>query len=232
MAIVKATYTKSRGAAKANVRYMEQRPGKDHAKVTRTLFGSDGAMDRIEAYRMIDKAEKGSVFFRIIISPDPKQEDKRRDLHLREITEKTMQTLERRLKQEVSWVAAEHDDHAPHRHVHVLACVTGRLIEQDFEALRLAATEAALFQRQERDLARGRRRERFAQFQSPKTYSAGRKLAAVHRADSIQTCPRCGYGQSMGRGKRPRLYRCPLCGLKLLRDQNISLKTKEAKWEL
>jgi hypothetical protein len=44
MAIVKATYTKSRTAAKAAIRYIEHRPGRDQAKITRTLFGSDGGM--------------------------------------------------------------------------------------------------------------------------------------------------------------------------------------------
>src|SRR5205823_2550159 len=145
MAIVKATYTKSRAGAKASIRYIEHRPGKDGEKISRTLFGIDGLMGRAQAYRLIDEAEKGSVFYRFILSPDPKLEDTRRDLHLREVTEKTMQTLMARLKQEVAWVAAEHDDHAPNRHVHVVAVVKGRLHPRDFQAMRQRATEAALF---------------------------------------------------------------------------------------
>ena len=58
MAIVKATYTKSSGGAKASIRYIEHRPGKDNAKIKRTLFGIDGAMGRWQAYRMIDEADK------------------------------------------------------------------------------------------------------------------------------------------------------------------------------
>ncbi len=154
MAIVKATYTKSRGGAKASLRYIEHRPGKDNEKVTRTLFGTDGAMGRWQAYRMIDDSQKGSLFFRFVISPDPKGEDISKDLFLREITEKTMLSLEERLHKQVSWVAAEHDDHAPHRHVHVVAVVPGRLQVRDFQAMRQAATEAALKQRHERDLVR------------------------------------------------------------------------------
>jgi hypothetical protein len=154
MAIVKATYTKSSKGAKASIRYIEHRPGKEGAKITRTLFGSDGKMEREEAYRMIDEAEKGSVFFRFVISPDPKQEDTEKDLHLREVTEQTMQALEERLHKEVQWVAVEHNDHAPHRHVHVVAVVPGRLQAQDFQLLRQAATAAALEQRRQRDLAR------------------------------------------------------------------------------
>src|SRR5918992_6063201 len=146
MAIVKATYTKSREGAKASIRYIEQRPGKDRAKITRSLFEIDGVMDREQAYRFIDQAEEGSVFYRFILSPDPKLEDRMRDLHLRGITEQTMQSLNTLLKKEVTWVAAEHADHAPHRHVHVVACVPGKLTVEDFEVLRLSATEAALFQ--------------------------------------------------------------------------------------
>src|SRR5712691_3927097 len=97
MAIVKATYTKSSGGAKASIRYIEHRPGKDGEKITRNLFGIDGLLGRWQAYRMIDEAEKGSYFFRFVISPDPKGEDTERDLHLREITERTMNALEERV---------------------------------------------------------------------------------------------------------------------------------------
>jgi hypothetical protein len=154
MAIVKASYTNRSSGAKASIRYIAHRRGKEGKRVTRKLFGVDGLMGRHQAYRMIDTTEKGSVFFRFIISPDPKQEDSGRDLFLREITLKTMQSLEDRLHKHVQWVAAEHDDHTPHRHVHVVAVVPGRLQVQDFQALRQTATEAALFQRRERDLVR------------------------------------------------------------------------------
>jgi hypothetical protein len=154
MAIVKATYTKSSGAAKAAIRYIEHRPGREGEKVKRELYSSDGSMERGEAYQMIDDAEKGSVFFRIVISPDPQTEDTERDLQLGEVTAQTMLTLEERLPTAISYVAVEHDDHAPHRHVHVLACVKGRLNTQDFQALRQTATETALMQRQERDATR------------------------------------------------------------------------------
>lgn len=157
MAIVKATYTKKGDGAKASIRYIAHRPGKDGAKASRTLFGIDGAMGRWQAYHMIDEAEKGSFFFRFVISPDPKGEDTKRDLHLREITEKTMQSLEERLQTHVSWVAVEHTDHAPHRHVHVVAVVPGRLQVPDFQAMRTAATQASVEQRQHRDLAEEQR---------------------------------------------------------------------------
>jgi hypothetical protein len=153
MAIVKASYTRSRGAAKANIRYIQHRKGREETRTTRTLFGIDGAMGRYDAYRMIENAEQGSVFFRIIISPDPKGEDTQKDLRLWEITENTMHKLEERIHKQVAWAASEHHDHTPNRHVHVLAVVAGRLNSQDFQALRQSATEACLMQRQELDLA-------------------------------------------------------------------------------
>ena len=154
MAIVKATYTKSGAGAKASIRYIEHRPGKDGAKTTRALFGTDGLLGRWQAYGMIDEAEKGSYFYRFAISPDRKTEDTKRDLYLRAITEATMQSLEDRLHKHVQWVAAEHDDHSPLRHVHVIAVVPDRLQVQDFQILRQTATEAALQQRRHHDLAR------------------------------------------------------------------------------
>src|SRR5436305_6864471 len=132
MAIVKATYTKSSRGAKASIRYIEHRPGKDNAKINRTLFGIDGAMGRWEAYQMIDEAEKDSFFFRFVISPDPKTEDTEKDLFLREITEQTMLSLEDRLQQHLSCVASLHDDHAQHRNVHIVDIVSSRLQVQDF----------------------------------------------------------------------------------------------------
>jgi hypothetical protein len=154
MAIVKASYTKKKQAAKASIRYIEHRPGKDNAKTSRTLFGSDGAMERVHAYELIDQASKGSSFFRFVISPDPAQEDSEKDLHLWDVTQKTMHALQDRLHKPLVWVAAEHTDHTPHRHIHIVAVVHGRLQREDFQMLRHAATEACLEQRSERDLLR------------------------------------------------------------------------------
>jgi hypothetical protein len=158
MAVVKNSYIKPSGhdrkQAKAAIRYIQNRTGKEGVKARRDLFGRDGVMDKIDAYRMIDDADKGSVFFRFIISPDPAAEDTKWDISLSSITEHTMLGVEERLNRSVEWVAAEHADHTPYRHVHILA-VLPRLAYQDFQALprlmRTAATQACWQQRQERD---------------------------------------------------------------------------------
>src|SRR5512135_1611818 len=117
MAVFKATsYTKERGGAKASIRYIQGRPGRGWERLTRQLFGADGAMSREAAYRLMDDANKGALFYRLVISPDPHREDDMRNLSLWEMTQKTMRTLEERLKQEIAWVAAEHDDHTEVRH--------------------------------------------------------------------------------------------------------------------
>jgi hypothetical protein len=154
MAIIKASYTRTGGNAKASVRYIENRPGKGGAKLRRSLFTAEGKVERGDAYTMIDQAAKDSYFFRLVISPDPKSEDSDKQLSLRELTEQTMLCLEDRFQHPVQWVAAIHADHADHRHVHAIAIVPKRLQVPDFQRMRSAATEEALAQRRQLDLVR------------------------------------------------------------------------------
>jgi hypothetical protein len=141
----------AKAGAKDNVKYIQFRPGKDQEGITRTLFGSDGRMERREAYQFIDEAPKGTVFFTIIISPDPKTEDHHRDLDMRAIADTTMQTLEERVKKPVQWVAAVHQEHTDIRHIHALAAVQGRLNKPDLRQLIDSATEACREQRRDLD---------------------------------------------------------------------------------
>jgi hypothetical protein len=154
MAIVKANYVKrdkkQKQRAKATIKYMEHRPGKEGRKTQRALFGSDGVMNRQEAYSLIDDAGKGSIFFRFVVSPHPKVEDTRRDLDLRALTEETMSVLSAKFHQKqkvVHWVAAVHADHTPKRHVHILAVVPGRVNEYDLTRMITQATTASAEQR-------------------------------------------------------------------------------------
>ena len=107
------------------------------------------------------KHDAARIFYRIVLSPAPKQEDRYQDLNLRDLTLDTMLKLEERLGKPVQFVATLHDDHAPHRHVHTLVLVQGkRLTREDFQALRLEATERALSQRRLLDRIRGRHLKR------------------------------------------------------------------------
>ena len=164
MAIFKANYVKrgktAKALAKATVRYNQHRPGKDGERITRTLFGSDGVMTRHEAYQMIDEAQKGSLFYRFVLSPDPKREDNNHDLDMRDIARQTILALEESIGEPILWVGAIHDDHAPHLHAHLVAIVPTRLYVKELEILRQATTDSALEQRRFLDLMQTHERER------------------------------------------------------------------------
>src|SRR5512132_3458610 len=139
MAVLKAKFVK-RGAgdkqrAKASVRYIQHRPGKDGEKIIRKLFGRDGAIERSDAYRMIDDKGRADTLFKFIISPDPDKEDQSQDLNMREITGMVMLKIEEILDKTVLWAAAVHADHTDKRHVHALAVVTGKLYSSHFNLL-------------------------------------------------------------------------------------------------
>lgn len=221
MAIIKGNYTKSRAKIKATIRYITHRPGREGERATRALFSVDGEIDRRRAYQMIDQAERGTAFFRIVISPDPKREDKRRDLHLKTITRQTILRLGQRLNRKLAFIAAEHNDHTEVRHVHAIVLVKlgrgERLGIKDYQALREAATATALLQRQALDLRRGYQQE---QHYNRPSLGVSREQVRRKRQYSIRlkaphlTCPDCGYLQVMYTFKSGISW-CPACRLKL-----------------
>jgi hypothetical protein len=137
--------------AKDTVRYIQHRTGKDNERVMRPLFTSDSPMTRLEAYQFIDEAPKGTHFYTVILSPDPKTEDISYDLDMRALTVTTMQTLEEIVGTPVTWVAAVHDDHTDKNHVHALAAVNRRLEKPELHHLIEVTTHACLEQRRELD---------------------------------------------------------------------------------
>jgi hypothetical protein len=198
----------------------------------RDLFGHDGVMDKDQAYRMFDEAQKGTIFFRLVISPDPKTEDKFRDLHMREIAKKTIQHLEEKLKLEgeIQFVAAIHNDHTWIRHIHAIVLMPRKLSREDFQAfqnLKNAATEEAQSQRQHLDQVREAQRERSAQYliYNKTDYDQ------VTPSQGIMACPECGAIQPAEVLSRI-LYRCSSCGHVQSRYQFAELPRKEAGWQL
>jgi len=153
MTIVKATYTRTLADAKRYVRYIGSRAAGRPGRVARELWNERGRVGRAEAYQTLDQHPqgRGTSYFRFAVSPDPAAEDTHRDLDVRALTGRTMRELEARLGRPVEWVAALHDDHAPHRHAHVLAVVHGVVRPDDLRALAQEATEAAREQRRQRD---------------------------------------------------------------------------------
>jgi hypothetical protein len=73
-----------------------------------------------------------------------------------------MLKLEERYGKSIQFIAAIHDDHSPHRHVHTLVILNGRrLTRSDFASLRANARNRRLTER--RFLDRRRRLELLAQ---------------------------------------------------------------------
>src|SRR3954454_607057 len=173
MAIVKNNYVK-RGRdqinrVKASLRYIAHRPGKDNKRMYRELFGHDGVMEKEQAYRMFDAAPKGTNFFRLVISTDPKREDTYKDLQMRAIAMKTIQHLEEKLHLEgkIQFVAAIHSDHTRIRHIHAIVLVPKKLSREEFKVfqdLKHAATAEALRQRQQLDQVREAQRQQAARY--------------------------------------------------------------------
>src|SRR4051794_31250984 len=151
MAVVRANYCKKGGSerniAKANISYIQTRPGRDKERLTRTLFGPSGNVGRKEAYQFITEAPKGTYFYRLKFSPDPTREDMKRDLHMQNLTRTMMRSLEKRLKTAIPWAAALHDDHTDIRHVHILAALPRRLQQYELEFLIREATRLCEWER-------------------------------------------------------------------------------------
>jgi hypothetical protein len=252
MAVVKANYVKrgkgERVTAKANIRYIQERPGRDKEKLTRPLFDSAGYVGRHEAYQFIDdEAKKGSFFYRFKLSPDPTKEDTKRDLHMQKLTRSMMQSLEKRLKTAIPWAGALHDDHTDKRHVHILAAISRRLQRFELEALIREATTICREQRRDLDFGveRRNRRERLKPSTTYQSVKRGKRLhlsadrqaqksllilggASAVNVHTSCTCPRCHFPQSHD---SHGIHSCVSCGRILHKKRELTLQRKGREWE-
>jgi hypothetical protein len=228
--IVKGNYVKrgsgDRKRAKATIRYITHRRDKEGNKVTRDLFGFDGMLSKKDAYRMIDAApSKRRYFYRIIVSPDPRREDSHKDLSLRNLTIATMLKLEERIGHPIQFVAAIHDDHSSHRHVHTVVILNGRrLTRSDFASIRDHARNRALTER--RFLDRRARLEflamRSSSYQPPFPFqrrdSARGQSYSTAPVICSYACPVCGRYEALPFNKAG--YRCLSDGFSLRRQRS------------
>jgi hypothetical protein len=249
MAVVRANYCKrargERTIAKANISYIQTRPGKEKERLTRTLFGPTGAMGRQEAYQFITDAPKGTYFYRLKLSPDPMLEDVKRDLNMHKLTRAMMKRLEKRLKTVIPWAAALHDDHTDIRHVHILAAIPRRLQQYDLEFLIREATQLSLSQR--RSLERGESKLPWQEHMPEKPLKTGKYTTlSVNRREhstllppqkhrgvkpphfqSSCTCPRCHMPQSHTGHRGSHL--CASCGLMLHKKKVQTLQRRRGR---
>ena len=253
MAVVKANYVRrgvgERETAKANIRYIQERPGRDKEKLTRPLFNSGGFLGKLEAYQFIDEAAKeGRYFYRLKFSPDPAKEDTKRDLNMRKITRQMMKRLEKRFKTPIPWAGALHDDHTDIRHVHILAALPRRLQKHELEALIREVTTLCQEQRcqlePEKERVQWRETTRQARTVSqPLKYSKRLYLSAARvtqlpplmhkgarpaKVPPSCTCPHCHFPQShIGRGA----HTCVSCGWALHKKRERALTRKGRAWD-
>jgi hypothetical protein len=249
MAVVVANYCKrgrtERKIAKANISYIQTRPGKDKERLTRTLFGPSGNMGRAEAYQFIADAPEGTYFYRLKLSPDPMLEDGKHDLNMQKLTRAMMKRLEKRLKAAIPWAAALHDDHTDIRHVHILAAIPRRLQQYELEFLIREATQLSLSQRRfldrgasklpwqehvpEKPLKTGKyttlsvNRQEYRTHLSPQRHQWGRPP----RSQSSCTCPRCHMPQSHNGHRGSHL--CASCGLMLHKKKVQTLQRRRER---
>src|SRR6266516_3820092 len=247
MAVVKANYVRKgigeRVTAKANIRYIQERPGRDKEKLTRPLFNNAGVIGRHDAYQFIDtEAKKGRYFYRLKLSPDPIKEDTKRDLNMQKLTRQMMQRLEKRFKTTIPWAGSLHDDHTDKRHVHILAAIPRRLQKYELEALIRETT--TICREQRRELEPGRERTQWRDtVRQPKTYQSlkfskhltlpahGLKETPPQKQGGFRRekfepsciCPRCNFPQ-LHNGRTG--HHCVSCGSVLHKKRERALQRK------
>jgi hypothetical protein len=255
MAVIKANFVRrgrrAKAKAKATVAYIQSRPGKDGEQLKRELFGQDGAITLKQALDLIDGAGKGTIFYRLVLSPDPKTEDALRDIDLANLTTEVLQRLEERLRSRIPFAAAEHADHSPNRHVHILALLKRKLTQIDLQFLRDTAAEIILRQKLIRGQASGQSAELVkaqapqseptgdqtsARQSNPKGIESGAGESGAPAPPPVHICPACGESGELTTQRLAQfLYRCASCGsvykdigmqrqIERSKDQGLSLE--------
>jgi predicted Zn-ribbon and HTH transcriptional regulator len=214
MAIVKAKYVRGKSRIKAYLRYITHRRGMDGERMSRLLFGKDGALSKQHIYDMIDATASGAVFHKFVINFHPAKEDTRRDLNLWEITRKTLDHIKTQFGDSVPFVATIHDDHTTLRHVHGFFIVDGRLSKEEFSKVRGLWKVASFEARQQRKrLDRMHKSLRFKKlFPLIEKYKRKHQQGSGRRMRDIRmqpACQNCGYGNFTGIPSY--LLTCPAC---------------------
>ena len=224
---------RGKARTKAHLRYITHRRGSDGKIITRALFDGYGLTEKRTFYEAIDSAKRGTLFYKIMISPDPSREDTNKDLDLQHITRQTILSLEKRLRLSLRFIAAVHNaDHTPLRHIHGIFLLPGRLSSEEFYAIRriawMAATHEARLQRRLYERVRENPRyRRLVQYRTQTQSIYARRRGRGRRPLRMQGgCSQCGYGSFTG---IPYYFSlCPVCRAPLRQYQRQRLRL-EAK---
>jgi hypothetical protein len=224
MAVVTLKYTRNKQEIKAHLRYFTHRAGRENEKISRTIFTNVGLTDKRDFYRQVATVGRGTVFFKFMISPDPKREDSLKDLDLPFITRRMIRKLEKAVGRRLFFVAAVHNaDHTPIRHVHGIFLVSGRLSKEQFrllqEVARAEATRGSGLLRRARDLAL--QHPRYQALASGRRLLIRRRGAA--RVPKVQPgCRTCGFGEFGGLPAYKT--HCPLCRTSLKEERPVRFR--------
>ena len=214
MAIVKTRYVRGKSRINAHLRYITHRRGGEEERITRALFGKDGALSKQQVYDMIDAARRGAVFHKFVINFHPLKEDTNKDLNLWEITRTTLEHIKTQYGLSVPFVATIHDDHTALRHVHGFFIVEGRLNKEEFAKIKgLWKVASAEVQRQRKRLDRMHKSLRFQKllpliekYKRKRQQGRGRQMRTIRMQPA---CQHCGYGGMSG--MPAYLLVCPVC---------------------
>jgi hypothetical protein len=214
MAIVKAKYVRGKDRIKAHLRYITHRRGLEGERITRPLFGKDGALSKQQIYDMIDNARRGAVFHKFVINFHPTKEDTRKDLNLWEVTRKTLEQIKTKFGDSVPFVATIHDDHTQLRHVHGFFMVEGRLSKEEFTKIKGLWKIASFEVRRQRNrldcMHKSLRFQKLLPLIEKYKRKRGQGRGVRMRDIRMQpACQHCGYG---GRSGIPAYFlTCPIC---------------------
>ena len=214
MAIVKSKYVRGKSRIKAHLRYITHRRGLEGERMTRPLFGPDGALSKLQIYDMIDATKRGAVYHKFVINFHPVKEDTRKDLNLWEITRKTLEHIKTKFGDSVPFVATIHDDHTLLRHVHGFFIVDGRLNREEFKKIKgLWKVASAQVRKQRRRLDRMHTSLGYKKllllienYKRKQQQGRGGRMRDIRMQPA---CQNCGYGNFTGIPSY--LLTCPVC---------------------
>src|SRR5918999_3338376 len=222
MAIVKARYVRGKSRIKAHLRYITHRRGMEGKRMTRPLFGNDGALSKLQIYDMIDATKRGAVFHKFVFNFHPVKEDTRKDLNLWEITRKTLEHIKTQFGDSVPFVATIHDDHTLLRHIHCFFIVDGRLPKEEFAKIKglwkVASAEVwrqrSRLDRMRKSLGYQKLKPLIENYKRKRGQGRGRRLQNIRMQPA---CIHCGYGGIYG--MPAYLLTCPSCKQWLTQSQ-------------
>src|SRR5918997_1444727 len=203
MAIVKSKYIRGKPRIKAHLRYITHRRGVDGERITRPLFGRDGALSKLQIYDMIDATRRGAVFHKFVINFHRLKEDTRKDLNLWELTRKTLEQIKTQFGNSVPFIATIHNDHTPLRHIHGFFIVEGRLPKEEFAKIKglwKIASAEAWRQRYRLDCMRKSLRYKkllplIEKYKQKRAQGRGGRMRHIRMQPS---CQHCGFGGIFG----------------------------------